>query len=192
MHNHSGNRLFVPRRMLRMVLLLSLCVFLLCGSQTGAEAMHDFTAFNFLDNREISTSDMRGSIIVMLFGSIYCKPCIELLPVMHTLQERYAHTDVQFLLLDIDLAVDPVLQKQFIERHAISLPYIINAHQIAKNNRVFMLPTTLIIGRDGEVTNRIHGFKRIRTFESALKKLGPVRISESGAEHDHGCHPGDM
>jgi len=175
--------------MLSTFALVSLCVLVLWGSRAGAAAVHDFKAFNFLDNREINTADMRGSIIVMLFGSIYCKPCIELLPVMHTLQERYAHTDVQFLLIDIDLAVAPELQQQFIERHSITLPYIINAHQIAKNNRIFMLPTTLFVDRDGAIVERIHGFKRIRTFESALKKLGPVKIPESGAGQDHGCSP---
>ncbi|MBM4309761.1 MAG: TlpA family protein disulfide reductase [Deltaproteobacteria bacterium] len=166
------------RRQLLMPLISSLCAAALgCFVNVpalAADMLHDFSAFNFIDNSEINTSEMRGSIMVLVFGSIYCKPCIELLPIMNTLHERYYYGDVRVICLDIDLAVDPALQREFVNRHAIKPPYIINALQIARNNRVFMLPTTLIVNREGEIVKRIYGFKKIRAFESALKKLCPV------------------
>ncbi len=108
---------------------------------------------------------MRGNIIVMVFGSIYCKPCVELLPVMKMLHERYVHSDVRIILLDIDMAVSPVLQREFVERHAIKEPYINNALNIARDNKVYMLPTTLIVDRDGEIVKRMYGFKKLEKFE---------------------------
>jgi thiol-disulfide isomerase/thioredoxin len=139
----------------------------------AAENLKDFKAFSFIDNREINTADMRGNILVMVFGSIYCKPCVELLPVMKMLHERYAHSDVRIILLDIDMAVSPALQREFVERHAITEPYINNALQIARDNKVYMLPTTLIVDRNGEIVQRIHGFKKLEKFDSIIKKLRP-------------------
>jgi len=140
----------------------------------SAENLVDFTAFSFIDNKQINTVEMRGNIFVMVFGSIYCKPCVELLPVMDVLNQRYEHGDVKILLLDIDMAVDPALQREFVKRHAIKAPYIVNALEIARNNKVYMLPTTLIVDRKGEIVKRIYGFKKIKKFEKVIKKLRPV------------------
>lgn len=166
------------------------CMLVLCASWTTATCaaanLKDFTAFSFIDNREINTADMRGTILVLVFGSIYCKPCVELLPVMDTLQERYCSSDVRVILLDIDMAVDPDLQRAFVKRQSIRNPYIVNAFKVARDNKVFMLPTTLIVNRKGEVVKRIMGFKKIRTFEKALKKLRPLSaVPETVAGHDH-------
>ena len=144
-----------------------------------AEKLKDFSAFSFIDNQEINTADMRGNIIVMVFGSIYCKPCVELLSVMKMLHERYVHSDVRIILLDIDMAVSPVLQREFVERHAIKEPYINNALQIARDDKVYMLPTTLIVDRDGEIVKRIYGFQKLEKFEKIIKKLRP---SSAGPE----------
>jgi thiol-disulfide isomerase/thioredoxin len=139
-----------------------------------AEDLEDFTTFSFIDNKQVDTAEMRDNILVMVFGSIYCKPCVELLPVMDVLYAKYQHADVKILLLDIDMAVDPELQREFVKRHAIKAPYIINALEIARNNKVYMLPTTLIVDRKGEIVERIYGFKKLRKFEKVIKKLHPV------------------
>ena len=143
------------------------------SAPSQAENLKDFTAFSFIDNREINTADMRGNILVMVFGSIYCKPCIELLPVMKMLHERYVHSNVRIILLDIDMAVSPALQREFVDRHGIKEPYINNALQIARDNKVYMLPTTLIVDRGGEIAERIYGFKKLKKFEKIIEKLGP-------------------
>ena len=113
---------------------VTLCVLLLCAP-AFAEDLKDFTTFSFIDNKQVDTAEMRGNILVMVFGSIYCKPCVELLPIMDVLHDRYQNADVKILLIDIDMAVDPNLQQEFIRRHAIKAPYIINALEIARNNR---------------------------------------------------------
>jgi len=158
-----------------LALLLALCASGI-GTPCVAESLQDFCAFNFIDNRAINTAELRGTILVLLFGSIYCKPCVELLPVMDTLQEHYRYSDVRIILLDIDMAVDPELQREFIRLKSIKNPYIINAHPIARTNKVSFLPTTLVVDRQGEIVKRIMGFKKIRTFEKVLKKLRPVTV----------------
>jgi len=174
MQKKHGTQCRRTQMLLIAVLLVAALVVTARATARAADMLQDFTAFNFIDNREINTAEMRGTIIVLVFGSIYCKPCIELLPIMNELHERYYNSDVRFFCLDIDMAVDPALQREFVVRHAILPPYIINAFQIARNNKVFMLPTTLIVNREGEVVKRFYGFKKIKTFDSAIKKLCPV------------------
>jgi hypothetical protein len=42
-----------------------------------------------------------------------------------------------------------------------------------------MLPTTLIVDRDGTITKRIYGFKKLKKFEKIIEKLRP---SSAGPE----------
>jgi len=158
--------------------MITACALVFCMpglSSAGAnKELKDFAAFSFLDNQEINTAEMRGTILVMEFGSIYCKPCVELLPVMNELHERYQDSDVRILLLDIDMAVDPALQREFVQRHAITSPYIINALSIARDNKVYMLPTSLIVDREGTIVTRLYGFRKIGKFDKVIKKLRPI------------------
>jgi len=177
-----------------LLICIALSVFVLCvpglTASSSAEVLKDFSTTNFIDNKQINTAEMRGKILMMVFGSIYCKPCVELLPVMDVLNERYRNSDVQILLLDIDMKVEPKLQREFVKRHAIKAPYIISALPFAKDNKVYMLPTTLIVDREGEVLTRIYGFKKISKFEKVIKKQCPVfavpkPVSQQG---HHGKH----
>ncbi len=166
------------------------CMLVVCApglsASSSVEELKDFTAFSFIDNQEINTAEMRGKILVMVFGSIYCKPCVELLPVMNVLNERYKNSDVRILLLDIDMAVDPELQRGFVGRQAITPPYIINALPIARDNKVYMLPTTLIVDREGEVLTRIYGFKKIKKFDKVIKKQRPIfAVLEPEPQREH-------
>ena len=97
-------------------------------SRAGSdEVLKDFSAFSFPDTRRVDSAELRGNILVMVFGSIYCKPCVELLPVMNELHDRYQDSDVRIILLDIDMGVDPGLQREFVARQGIKDPYINNA-----------------------------------------------------------------
>ncbi len=168
-------KLYQPMLILQCIVV---CMLVLCvpgvSSAGKDKKLKDFSSFSFPDNQEINTAAMRGNILVMVFGSIYCKPCVELLPVMNMLHERYRDSDVRIFLLDIDMAVDPGLQREFVKQHALKNPYINNALQIARDNKVYMLPTTLIVDREGTVVKRIYGFKKIKKFESVIKKLRPI------------------
>jgi thiol-disulfide isomerase/thioredoxin len=171
---------FKFHRSVLIVQCIVVCMLVVCAPGLSASSspknLKDFTAFNFIDNQKINTAEMRGKILVIVFGSIYCKPCVELLPVMDELNERYKHSDVRILLLDIDMKVDPKLQREFVKRHAIKAPYIISALPIARDNKIYMLPTTLIVDREGEVLTRIYGFKKIKKFEKVIKKQRPIFV----------------
>jgi hypothetical protein len=49
-----------------------------------------------------------------------------------------------------------------------------------------MLPTTLIVDREGEVLTRIYGFKKIKKFEKVIKKQRPIfAVPEPAPQPEH-------
>jgi len=103
-----------------------------------------------------------GKDVVMLdFWSIYCVSCVQALPNLVALYEKYK--DKGFVLYGIDLDTFSARRVQrFIDGlgYEITYPTIIDSkRQIASSYKVGMLPTTIIIGKDGKVKLFHIGYK---------------------------------
>ncbi len=62
---------------------------------TGQKAP-DFTSAN-MNGAEYNLEDLRGKIVVINLWATYCPPCIEEMPKLNALVEKYQNKDVVFL-----------------------------------------------------------------------------------------------
>ena len=109
-----------------------------------------------------SLEDHLGKDVIMLdFWSIYCVSCIQEMPTLVALYDKYK--DQGFITFGIDLdSFSPRRVEKFIKglNFEITYPVIIDRkRQIATAYKVGMLPTTIIIGKDGKVKLFHIGYK---------------------------------
>lgn len=109
-----------------------------------------------------SIEDHLGKDVIMLdFWSIYCVSCIQEMPSLVALYDKYK--DQGFILYGVDLdSFSPRRVAKFIKglNFEITYPVIIDRkRQIATAYKVGMLPTTIIIGKDGKVKLFHIGYK---------------------------------
>jgi peroxiredoxin len=109
-----------------------------------------------------SLEDHIGKDVVLLdFWSIYCVSCIQEMPSLVALYDKYK--DQGFVTYGIDLdSFSPKRVERFIKglNFKITYPVIIDRkRQIASAFKVGMLPTTIIIGKDGKVKLFHIGYK---------------------------------
>jgi peroxiredoxin len=123
-----------------------------------------------------SLEDHLGKDVIMLdFWSIYCVSCIQEMPSLVALYDKYK--DKGFMVYGIDLdSFSPRRVKKFIDglNFKISYPVIIDRkREIAKAYKVGMLPTTIIIGRDGKIKMFHIGYKPgdEKEFDHLIKSL---------------------
>jgi peroxiredoxin len=103
-----------------------------------------------------------GKDVVMLdFWSIYCVSCIQEMPHLVELYEKYK--DKGFVTYGIDLdSFSPKRVERFIKglQFEITYPVIIDRkREIAGAYKIGMLPTTILIGRDGKIKMFHIGYK---------------------------------
>lgn len=103
-----------------------------------------------------------GKDVVMLdFWSIYCVSCIQAIPKLVDLYEKYK--DRGFIIYGIDLdTFSPRRVHRFIKglQFEITYPLMIDQkREIAAAYKVGMLPTTIVIGKDGKVKLFHIGYK---------------------------------
>ena len=109
-----------------------------------------------------SLEDHLGKEVVMLdFWSIYCVSCIQEMPSLIALYEKYRDSGLMVYGVDLD-SFSPKRVERFIDGmdFTITYPVIIDRkREIATAFKVGMLPTTIIIGRDGKVKLFHIGYK---------------------------------
>lgn len=152
------------------------CIVLLgVSSHVPADDKIEFSLTNLQDASTFTAADYRDKVMIIVFGSIYCRPCIQLLPVMNQLHADYKESGVVVVGIDIDYTTELSRILAFKRQHEIAFPFLIDEKNFARQMRVSMLPVTLFVDKGGKVVNRQMGFKPYTFFESELEKLGVER-----------------
>ena len=107
-------------------------------------------------------SSLRGSITVVTFWATWCGPCREELPRLAHLKEQYAEGGVRFLAISIDESKDRARIEPYLQHENVALDVWVGA-DVDTLGRVGLgniVPSTLILDKDGEVVGRIMGEAR--------------------------------
>jgi peroxiredoxin len=142
------------------------------GPRVGTGAP-DFEAAR-LDGPKLHMADLRGQIVLLDFWATWCPPCQKSLPALQKLHERYRDTDVRVITVNQDHADDrEALVRNFMTRRKYDFPVLLDEGDVAGAYNVQSLPTTVIVGPDGQVRKveiGIHG----QTADQIAAHLGEL------------------
>lgn len=103
--------------------------------------------------------DHTGKVLILDFWATYCPPCIEEIPHLMELRKRYAG-DVVVIGLNVGGEEDRPKIPAFVEK--LKIDYPIGYPEDAFIDQVFAInssiPQTMVIGRGGEMVDKIVGF----------------------------------
>lgn len=115
--------------------------------------------------------DLRGQWVVINYWAQWCKPCIEEIPYLNTLDRDYAQVTVLGVNYDGASGEDLEQQRQQLGVAFASLDAD-PAEQLGKARPV-VLPTTFIVNPDGELVAELIG---PQTLESLVQATGQSPI----------------
>ncbi|MEK6323196.1 MAG: TlpA disulfide reductase family protein [Acidobacteriota bacterium] len=175
---------------------LLLAAVLICSAAPSGLARDPATlVLKDLSGSERSLSDYRGRIVVLNFWATWCIPCLTEMPLLASVQHRYATNGVQVIGASAD---QPKTQKEiprFISKLKINFPVWVGAttsHMQALGLGE-ALPATAIIDRDGKIVARIQGVLDKAELERLVEWLigdrqlpAPSTLVEKlGLGHEH-------
>lgn len=114
----------------------------------------DFSLKNMLNGTTYTLADHRGKHMIVVFGSMYCKPCIELLPLLNTMYDESAALGILVLGVDIDATTEHEKLNKFVADHKIHFPFLVDSSSVAKKYKVCMLPTIMFIDPSGKIEKK--------------------------------------
>jgi thiol-disulfide isomerase/thioredoxin len=181
----------------RILLYLSLGIALLapaCGGKVGAETagknIGTATSYNLasykagerrtpkawvgsdLSGATLRSSAFRGSVTVVNIWASWCAPCRVEQPELQKVSAGYASKGVRFLGVDIRDTL--AAARAHVEEFGVTYPSVADPYSvIAAKYRVRLVPTTLVLDREGRVAYQITSV----THEADLERILDVELS---------------
>ena len=122
-----------------------------------------------LEGEPWSLSKLRGNVVLLNFWASWCEPCRQEMPQLQQLHERYSDDGLVVLGVSDE---DPDTARRYLKEHGIDYPSVHDGNGSAMQSyQINAIPTSLIIGRDGELLERVEGYTPASTFSKALKPL---------------------
>lgn len=109
-------------------------------------------------------------VVLISFFATWCKPCMEELPHLEQVAEKYKDQQVKIFLIDVGEDLQKV--SDFVSRKKISLPVLIDRYQtVAEKYDALTLPRLFVIDSVGVIRKENKGFSDPETFELEITSL---------------------
>lgn len=125
-------------------------------------------------------ASLRGKVVVLEFWGVWCGHCVENIPHLNELADKFGPRGVEFLSISDDREK---VVREFLEKTKINGTVAVDADSSAiKRYGVIGFPRMFIIGRDGKILAETHpALINNDTMEDALAGR-PLRLKEEKAE----------
>lgn len=107
-----------------------------------------------LNNQAIDLTQYEGKTVFINFWATWCKPCIQEMPTIASVQEKLKNENIVFLFASNEES-DQI--ESFMKKHAYDLKYVRVENMEALN--IQALPTTFIFNSEGELKFSENGFR---------------------------------
>src|SRR2546429_174913 len=125
-----------------------------------------------LHGREISSTDLRGKVVLIDFWATWCLPCKKEMPGYQKLLDRYGSRGFAVIGFKFDTMMDMEDPLTFAKKIGVRYPLAVAADDLKqKLGGIEGLPTTMLYDRQGILRKRVIGFEYTNVIESELKPL---------------------
>jgi cytochrome c biogenesis protein CcmG/thiol:disulfide interchange protein DsbE len=165
---HTSSRL--SWTMARM-LLVAVCVLALASPGWGGDKpAPDFSLKDVLQGKEYSLSQFKGKVVVINFFTFFCGPCRDEMPDLNKINNELKGKGLQ--TLGIALSSDPTQIRFLVKQLGLEYPVLIGNDKVSDSyGSVAVVPTTVIIDKQGNVAQRIEGTRKKETFMKLIEPL---------------------
>lgn len=143
---------------------------LLASGQLLATAP-DFT-LKASDGTNLRLAEQKGDIMLINFWASWCGPCIQEMPALDKLAQKYQALGVQ--VWGVNVENDSAAAKAYLSKVQVSFPILFDLDNgVSKAYQVDAMPTTVILDKDGKVRAVHRGYKPgyEKKYENDIKQL---------------------
>src|SRR5438132_9712515 len=105
----------------------------------------------YVDGKPFDLASEKGRVVLLNVWATWCAPCRYEIPELQALHEKYAQRGFTVIGVSVDnTGVNDV--KEFVAENKMTYPIVLDADgPVARTLRTTVLPTSVIIGRDGHI-----------------------------------------
>jgi len=115
----------------------------------------DFTLKD-MNDKPVSLSSLRGNVVLISFWATWCPPCRDEMPSLNRLYRDNRNKGLVVVAVSTDRGPSPV--KDFLGKTPVDFPVLLDSgSRVAKQFKVFSLPTTFLLNRNGAIVKKYLG-----------------------------------
>jgi peroxiredoxin len=121
----------------------------------GGNKAPDFT-LNNLKGEKISLSSFNGKVVILNFWATWCPSCIAEMPSLNELYREMKSDGLEIIAVSTDRS--PEVAKKYVRKKGFDYTIVVDEdRKAARLFKVFSLPTTFLIDRNGVITEKFYG-----------------------------------
>jgi len=126
--------------------------------QGGGAPMDQFSLPSAVDNTKVDSRVFQDQVLLVTFFATWCPPCLEEIPALIDLQDKYSGSGFSVVGLSMD-EEGPGVVKSLIDKTGINYPVLMADRQVARNfGGISGIPTTFLVNRSGMIIMRYIGY----------------------------------
>jgi cytochrome c biogenesis protein CcmG, thiol:disulfide interchange protein DsbE len=153
------------------IIIATVCILALASAGwAGGKAAPDFTLKDVLQGKDYSLSQLRGKVVVINFFTFFCGPCRDEMPDLNKINSELKGRGL--VTLGIALSSDPTQIRFLVKQLGLEYPVLIGNDKVSEAyGSVSVVPTTIIIDKQGNIAQRIEGTRKKASFIKLIEPL---------------------
>ena len=120
-------------------------------------AAPDFT-LKSIEGENLKLSEYRGEVVLINFWASWCGPCLQEMPVLSELHDKYKA--LGFTALGVNVEEDSAKARKLLKELPVSFPVLLdNESVVSKQYNVVAMPSTVLVDRNGNMRYLHKGYK---------------------------------
>jgi len=152
---------------------LLVAVFVLALTSPGwgsGKPAPDFTLKDVLTGKDYTLSQLKGKVVLLNFFTFFCGPCRDEMPELNEINNELKGKGFQ--TFGIAISSDPTKIRFLVKQLGLQYPVLIGDDKVSDAyGSISVVPTTVIIDKQGNIAQRIEGARKKDVF---LKMIQPL------------------
>ena len=137
-----------------------LLLILPCAIRAHAAAPRSpaFTLPSVPEKKTVDLRDFRGKVVLVTFWATWCGPCVQEIPALISLQEKFGPQGFSVVGISLDQGGPTVVEK-LMKRTGVNYLVVMGNEQVSDEfGGIFGIPTSFLLDREGKVLKRFTGW----------------------------------